>query len=452
MIKQFYRKLYLYIILISFIAIIVTLLIADTFFRYNQKNLLREHLKGESSFIVSKLREKFYLSENLMFEEMRNISDKTLWNISYWKNNKLVYFTGEPIYIDNIKIEKLYEKKEVIYNKKIKRIPEIILFLDEKKTENGYIAMRFNFSRLQYPRFINILLLGLFVLLLIGILLIPYSFYIIKPLNKIMNSIKDVSEGNLSNPVEVSEKSEFKNLAIAFNNMLFKLKEIMNQKQRLIADVSHELRSPLTRMRISLEILEKDPLGRKNYIKKIISEIESLDKMIQNILDISKLDLDNYSINKKKENIIDLINSYIDKNKLLFESKKIEIIKKFDTDNSLILEIDKVLFDKVLENIFSNSIKYSDDNSQIIIYVKKINNTIQLKIRDFGIGVSKDELEKIFEPFYRTDQSRSKKTGGTGLGLSIVKKIVKQHNAEVFAKIPEDNKGLEIIINFLIDT
>lgn len=445
MLKQFYRKLYIYIIFTAFIAIICTLLISDLFFRYNQRNVLKEHLRGEASFIVEKLKEKFYQNENLMFQEMKNISDKTLWSISYWKYDNLVYFTGDPVYINNIKKEKLYENKEAVFNKKSRRVPEIVLFLDNTKPQNGYIAMRFNFSRLPYPRFINILLLGLFVLILMGILLIPYSFYIIKPLNQIMKSIKDVSEGNFSNPVEVSDKSEFKDLAIAFNNMLFKLKEMMNQKQRLIADVSHELRSPLTRMRLSLEILEKDPLGRKNYIGKIISEIELLDKMIQDILDISRMDLDNYSINKKDENIIELINTYLDKNKLLFENKKIEIVKNFSNE-SLIINIDKILFDKVLENIFSNSLKYSDENSKIIIDIKKENNLLNIKIRDFGIGVKKEELEKIFEPFYRTDISRSKKSGGTGLGLSIVKKIIKQHNWDIYANVPEDNKGLEISI------
>lgn len=226
--------------------------------------------------------------------------------------------------------------------------------------------------------------------------------------------------------------------------MTFKIQEMIKEKQRLIADVSHELRSPLTRMRVSMEILGKDPEGRKKYIQKTISEIEQLNQIIEDILDISKIELTD-STNLQMLNIISLVDENIEKNKLLFDEHKLKVITNF-SHKEIFIKVDKMLMERVFNNIFSNTIKYAPADSNIDITISEKSDKILFSIRDYGVGIKPEEFEKIFEPFYRSDNSRSRKTGGTGLGLAIVKKIINIHNGKVWISQPESGTGF--LLNF----
>ncbi|RYX86052.1 hypothetical protein EON73_02710, partial [bacterium] len=148
------------------------------------------------------------------------------------------------------------------------------------------------------------------------------------------------SQGDFSTNIEVSSKSEFRDLADAFNNMTRRIQEMIEQKQRLIADVSHELRSPLTRMRLSLEILSKDPLGRAKYIDKSIAEIENLNRMIESILEISKLELDNKMLNLEVVDLKVFLNGLKIYNEYgIINKAKNEIISKPEITNGKSLGI-----------------------------------------------------------------------------------------------------------------
>jgi len=287
------------------------------------------------------------------------------------------------------------------------------------------------------------------VLIFLAILLIPYSQYVFTPIKELIKSINRISEGDFTEKIDVSKYEDFKEIINAFNNMVSKIEDMINQKQRLIADVSHELRSPLTRIRLSLEILEKDPLGRKHYINKIVSEIEQLDILIKNLLDVSKIELGSVKPEIKEIDFITLIFENIEKNEILLDSKNISLQPEFPNKSVKILA-DKNLVDIALNNIFSNLVKYSAQDSLVDISLKVEENKAILSIRDRGLGVKEHEYEKIFEPFYRTDLSRSKETGGIGLGLSIVKKVMTLHNGKVWASSPKDGSG-GLVINLVFD-
>lgn len=415
-------------------------------FQSSQKNVFREHFATEANFIIKVLKQSYKNQPQEFKGKIREISKELNWNISYWKGNTYIYYTGKkPIIAKKNNLIKLNKEKSIIINQSFDNPLEFISFVDEKFPEKGYIILRFGNARHTLPRILPFVLSSFLILSFLALLLIPYSLYILKPFKKLMFSINKVSQGDFSHYIEVSSKSEFKDLADAFNNMTKKIQEMINQKQRLIADVSHELRSPLTRMRLGLEILSKDPLGRVKYIDKSITEIESLNSMIESILEISKLELDNKVLNLEVTELKSFLEEQINKNQILFDEHRIKI-NIVNSEKPYKVFIDKNLFERAISNIFSNVVKYSPKNSFVQIILDKNDKNILISIKDKGLGVKEDELEKIFETFYRTDDSRSRKTGGTGLGLSIVKKIIESHSGKVWASLPINEQGLIINI------
>ncbi|MFN4150568.1 MAG: ATP-binding protein, partial [Candidatus Sericytochromatia bacterium] len=284
--------------------------------------------------------------------------------------------------------------------------------------------------------------------IIIGLLLIPFSIYLLSPYKKIIGSINSIAQGNFDSKLFVTKNNEFKELYDAFNNMSNRINEMIKQKQRLIADVSHELRSPLTRMRMSQEILIDNPnVDKDKYLNETIQEIEHLDKTITDLLILSKFELDQNELKLERTNLKDFLLELLDKNDLIFENHQIKL--NLNLQDNIFSKIDYKLIESAFNNIFSNLIRYSPFNSYVDINLLLINNEVSISIRDRGVGVKKSELEQIFEPFYRTDESRNSETGGTGLGLAILKKIIKAHGGKVSASLPIDQEG-GLIINIVL--
>ena len=188
---------------------------------------------------------------------------------------------------------------------------------------------------------------------------------------------------------------------------------------------------------------------RKKYIEKAIAEIDTLNTMIQEILDISKLELD-YNLNLEETNFIDFIKDSLENNQILFQEHALTIKTDF-TNEKVLIKMDLKLMERVMNNIFSNLIKYAPKASLVDLVIKKDADKVFFSIKDQGSGIKPEEYEKIFEPFYRTDDSRSRKTGGTGLGLAIVKKIINYHNGKVWVSSPNEGET-GLVLNFQLKT
>lgn len=445
MISKLYKKLYFYALAILIVSILLTLATVGVILHLNQKNFFKEHFINESIFIQKVLKQINSEYPEKLKPTIDEISKELKWSISYWKDNKVVFYSGkEPFEIPNEALTCLKKDKQLKILNTFNPHPNFLTYLDETKPEEGYLVLSFNNPFNEYPLIRPIFLGGFLILLFLSLLLIPYSLFIIDPFKKLIVSIKKVSQGDFSTQIIVNKNSEFTELADSFNNMTFKIQEMIQEKQRLIADVSHELRSPLTRMRVSMELLAKDPEGRKKYIQKTILEIEQLNKIIEDILDISKIELID-STNLQLVNIINLVEENIEKNRLLFDEHKLKIITFFPA-KEIFIKVDKMLMERVFNNIFSNALKYAPVDSKIDIFIEEKQDKILFSLRDYGIGIKPEEHEKIFDPFYRSDNSRSRKTGGTGLGLAIVKKIISIHNGKVWTTSPQTGNGF--IVNF----
>lgn len=220
-----------------------------------------------------------------------------------------------------------------------------------------------------------------------------------------------------------------------------------NMRKEFIADVSHELKTPLTSILGYSETLansEYDKEMQEKFLKVISNEAVRMTKLVNDLLTLSKYDNASTKWEKVEFNLGDLV-------KACQENLQIEIDKKnqkvecFVTANVPTICADKDGIERVVLNILSNSIKYTEEGGTIKIYVGFVYNDAYIKIIDNGIGIPEKDLERIFERFYRVDKARTRKMGGTGLGLSIAKEILDKNNGRIDIK-SEVGKGTEVVI------
>ncbi len=272
------------------------------------------------------------------------------------------------------------------------------------------------------------------------ILIIPVYLiikWLLKPLNTISYAVNQIGEGNYDVTLDIKRNDEFGELADSLNNMTSRVKDSIKAKEQLLMDISHELRSPLTRIKFGLD------LGiSKEKINEDVSEIEN---MIKKTLDYYRNEFFFLEAHLSDTNIISLLNDVIS----TFEADMVRIafLNFTKNKNKIIIRADVEKLTIALRNLISNALKYSPENKKIIVCLDETDKYYKISVIDYGVGLKKGDIHKIFEPFSRIDSSRSKKTGGYGLGLAIVKKIVDLHNAQIEVK-SEENQGTEMIIKF----
>ncbi|KTD30663.1 MULTISPECIES: two-component system sensor histidine kinase CpxA [Legionella] len=306
--------------------------------------------------------------------------------------------------------------------------------------------------------FVEIPWAGLTLRLLIAIIisgLICYflSIYLTKPLRSLRLAAKSIATGKLNTRVgrfKGHRRDEIAELSGEFDRMAEQLEGIMNSKERLLQDISHELRSPLARLQIAIE-LGRNKANHAAEAEFCRMEIECLrlNTLIGEILEFARLDKLSTHLNKTLVNLPDLLKRIIaDAN---FEVSKGKPVVVLHHSHSSELFLDERLIHRAIENIIRNALRYSAPDPQIDVklYPAESNTEIYIDIEDNGPGVPEEQLAKIFNPFYRVDTSREKKTGGYGLGLSIAQQAIKLHHGEIHA-FNRKNGGLLVRISLPI--
>ena len=265
-----------------------------------------------------------------------------------------------------------------------------------------------------------IILLAVLTLILTGAFL--SIRWILRPVRWLNQGVREVSRGNLTYRVPLKRSDELRDLAEAFNDMTDRIRDMLHTKEQLMLDVSHELRSPLTRMKVALEFL---PDGQaKESIRNDVLEMET---MIKEILETARMHHLHSKLKLQPINLIDLWEEILPE----FEGQSPGVqTEDFPTEQIIFVDLEQIK--TVFKNILTNAVKYSGpENAPVRIYLKAQPPFIVVQITDNGIGIPQDELPFIFEPFYRVDKSRSKGTGGYGLGLSLCKTIMEAHGGRI---------------------
>lgn len=211
-----------------------------------------------------------------------------------------------------------------------------------------------------------------------------------------------------------------------------KIQELIKKQKDLLRDVSHEVRTPLARLQIATETLQLDA-GDKRALNQIKDEILIIDQLVQDLLHLSHFDRPSKSHQIENFKVDTLVDEFIERSKILASTKNLSITSSSTNTNNVDVKGNKFLLDRALDNLMSNAIRHSPNNSEIEIKTEIDNENCYISISDQGEGVIEESLEKIFEPFHRLDTSRNRETGGFGLGLSLVKQIVELHKGSVNA-------------------
>ena len=220
-----------------------------------------------------------------------------------------------------------------------------------------------------------------------------------------------------------------------------------NMRKEFVADVSHELKTPITSIMGYADTLlegEYDKEIQEKFLKVIATEARRMAKLVTDLLTLSKHDSNKSKIEIQEFDLGDLVKRCQEKLQIEIE-KKNHKVECFVTSNVPPVSADKAGIERVILNILSNSIKYTEPNGIIKIYVGFVYNDAYVKIIDNGIGIPEEDLSRIFERFYRVDKARSRELGGTGLGLSIAKEILEQNDGSIDIK-SKTGKGTEVVI------
>ena len=296
-------------------------------------------------------------------------------------------------------------------------------------------------------------------LILASISAVWLSISFTKPLNKIRDTTTELAKGNYEVTTQIKQSDEIGELAKSIDKLALQLdksskesERFQKMRQNFIANISHELRTPITVIRGSIEAIcdgvISDPEQLKDYNEQILSDSIHLQRLVNDLIDLTKLQNTDFSIDKSTINLFEIINDAVRSMKQISTKKGLKI--NFSAENAI--EEDRYLFvgdyqriRQMIIIVLDNAIKFSNENQKVDILLKKENKKYELKIRDSGRGIDPENIGEIFNRYHKSNTEENK--NGMGLGLAIAKEIALRHNIEIFVKsVP----NIKTVFTFLI--
>ncbi len=300
------------------------------------------------------------------------------------------------------------------------------------------------------------------VMIAMGIVVFLISFMllienIVSYINEMTKSVRKIAAGDLNEIVDVRGNDELAYIATSLNDMTDKLLVLMEKerdsersKNDLITNVAHDLRTPLTSiigymgyLSTKKDLKEEE---RDNYIQMVYSKAKRLEKLIEDLFSFTKLNHGKIAMKVGKVDIVMLTNQLLDDFYPSFESNSLEYELICDK-SSIIINADGNLLARLFDNLINNAIKYGKEGKYIRIFIEEREETVVVSVVNYGYIIPKEDINKLFNKFFRVEQSRSSNTGGTGLGLAIVKNIVDMHKGNI--EVKSDLNGTEFVVTLL---
>ncbi len=273
----------------------------------------------------------------------------------------------------------------------------------------------------------------------------------IGPLKNILKVIKKITDGQLHQRIEVSGHNEYSQLSEAFNNMTEQLESIETSRQEFVSNVSHELKTPLSSIKVlseSILLQEEMPTEMyREFLQDINSEVDRMTNIINDLLELVKLDHKEAGLNIKETDINKMAEDILKRLYPLAEKKNIELL--YENNKNMVIEGDEVKLTLALSNLIENGIKYTPEGGTVKVIIDGDHQNCFITVQDTGIGISEEEQSKVFKRFYRVDKTRDRETGGTGLGLAITHSSVMLHNGSIKI-ISKENEGAAFIVRLPI--
>lgn len=273
-------------------------------------------------------------------------------------------------------------------------------------------------------------ILMLFITFVIAMIL---SNVLTKPFERVTKAISEVKEGFTDEPISVPDYLETEHIVDAFNQLLTRMKVLDTSRQEFVSNVSHELKTPITSMKVladSLLAQEEVPAELyREFLVDIAAEIDREDKIINDLLSLVKMDKTVSALNISVVDINALTEIILKRLRPIARKRDIEVV--FESKRPVIAEVDEVKLTLVITNLVENAIKYNKEQGWVKVLLDADHQFFTLDVEDSGIGIPEESLEHIYERFYRADKSHSREIGGTGLGLAIARNAIIMHRGSI---------------------
>lgn len=277
----------------------------------------------------------------------------------------------------------------------------------------------------------NILML-IMLLIILGFALFLANF-MVKPLDKVTIAINEVTEGFSDKAISVPDYAETVHIIDAFNKVLGRMKVLDDSRQEFVSNVSHELKTPITSMKVladSLLAQEDVPIELyREFMEDIAKEIDRENKIITDLLSLVKMDKKVTDMNITEESMNELTEVILKRLRPIARKRDIEVT--FESIRPVKATVDEVKISLVISNLVENAIKYNEENGWVKVVLDADHQFFTLTISDSGIGIPQEAIDHIYERFYRVDKSHSREIGGTGLGLAITRSAVLMHRGSI---------------------
>lgn len=307
---------------------------------------------------------------------------------------------------------------------------------NNNKTVKGVIVMHFSSKDIYTIRTSleqRAIVFSLTLATVIFVCAIYFSGKLVKPLTCIVNSIDQFSEGYLEEGFSIKGYNEIQKISDSFNHMISKMKKLESSRQEFVSNVSHELKTPITSIKVladSLLMQEDTPVELyREFLTDITKEIERENKIITDLLSLVKLDKKAGDMNIAGININELLEQILKRLSPIAKQKNIELI--YESFRPVIAEVDEVKLSLAVTNLIENAIKYNNEDGWVRVSLNADHKYFFIKVSDSGIGIPEEAQDFIFERFYRVDKARSRESGGTGLGLAITKSVIQMHRGAI---------------------
>ncbi|MFH6962849.1 sensor histidine kinase [Flavobacterium plurextorum] len=398
--------------------------------------------------VYSHIDEKIKVEIQNHLDEIKVVNGKViLIDAEEWKEREHNTVDVNPVFVEfldlkkrviekapNLKTETLqfkdsvedYELFDTMMGDHAIRQIQVSLHVNNKKIGYVIVAMSLADSKMVLNNLFEIMSLSfLGILLLLFFIARFFAGRSIKPINAIINTSRIITKDNLKARIPLPKtRDELYTLSKTINNLLNRIEDAIEREKQFTSDASHELRTPLTVIKGTLEVLIRKPRDNKEYEEKInycIREVDHLNLLVDQLLLMARFENQKQDVNTELVYLNAIILDVLTLNSEKIKSKQINI--KFEAEKDYYVHSDNFLVITILRNIISNAIKYTESKGEVSILLFKQNGKTSCKISDNGIGIAKEDLENIFNPFFRSKSTEHPEIKGTGLGLSIVKRI-----------------------------
>ncbi len=281
------------------------------------------------------------------------------------------------------------------------------------------------------------------------------TIFMFRPFRRVTSSLEHMAEGYSNEGLSVNTYTETKDISTAFNKLWARMKVLDDSRQEFVSNVSHELKTPITSMKVLADslLMQEDVSLEfyKEFMEDITNEIDRESKIIDDLLSLVKMDKTSADLNVTSCDINSLVEGILKRLRPIAAKRNVDLV--FESFRPVVGEVDEVKFSLAISNLVENAIKYNVENGWVHVSLNADHKYFFIKVEDSGIGIPEEDQEQIFERFFRVDKSHSREIGGTGLGLAITRSAIIMHRGaiKVYSK---ENEGttftVRIPLNYIV--